>query len=439
MKRLLALAMVLAVCSVSGAAAQPAPTAEVLTLERAIELALQQQPVLRQVRATVEAANARVDQARVIRRPTASFNANANIGSSRAQLCAVDSTQQCGGFFDPTRSTGFSLQVGWRIFDFGRTSANIRAAELSAQAAATAIDTVDLDVRTNVEVAYLEAVARRQLVEVARATVESEDGHLDQAKKFVAAQAKDPIEVAQAQARAANARSALAQARAAEAIALANLRAAIGWLDATRAPVVQSSWPTPPASEPVALAGLVEAARAHRPELMQLERQIEAAEATATAASYGNRPILAATSQMQWNPNDNNWTPEPSWNAALTLSWQFFDGGRARAETRLARANVTSAKAERDALLVQLTSQLASQREQIVANRANVLASEEAVAAARAQLELAEARYRHGLGSQIELADAQTAVTTAEGNLVLAQWQLADAWAQLRRALGGER
>ena len=56
--------------------------------------------------------------------------------------------------------------------------------------------------------------------------------------------------------------------------------------------------------------------------------------------------------------------------------------------------------------------------------------------AARAQLKLADARYTQGLGSQIELADAQTAVTLAEGNLISAEWQLADAWAQLRRALG---
>jgi outer membrane protein TolC len=44
------------------------------------------------------------------------------------------------------------------------------------------------------------------------------------------------------------------------------------------------------------------------------------------------------------------------------------------------------------------------------------------VAAARAQLPLAEARYAQCLGSQIELADAQTAVTTAEGNLVTVEF-----------------
>jgi outer membrane protein TolC len=97
---------------------------------------------------------------------------------------------------------------------------------------------------------------------------------------------------------------------------------------------------------------------------------------------------------------------------------------------------VTAAQAERDGLLIALTSQLELARAQIDANRVNVQASNEAVTAARAQLKLADARYAQGLGSQIELADAQTAVTTAEGNLISAQFALGQAWASLRRAIG---
>jgi outer membrane protein TolC len=57
------------------------------------------------------------------------------------------------------------------------------------------------------------------------------------------------------------------------------------------------------------------------------------------------------------------------------------------------------------------------------------------VRAAQEELKLAEARYAQGLGSQIELADAETAVTTASGNLISAEWQLATAWANLIRAV----
>jgi outer membrane protein TolC len=419
------------------AGAQPSGAQETVTLPRAVELAMQQQPQLRQQQAAVEAARGRVDLARVPLRPTVTLSASVAAGSSRV-VCDPVTNACSGGFLDPTASTGVGARADWLIYDFGQTRANVRAAELSAEATAATVGTAGLDIRTNVEVAYLEAVARQRLVTVAETTVKSEELHLDQARRFVAAQAKDPIEVAQALARAANARSALAQAQSSLAIALANLRAAIGWLDATRSPVPDPSWPIPPEQPPPDLGTLVQTSRQHRPELVALEKQIAAAEATLQAAEYGRRPTLSASASTQWSPGTGDATPEPDWSAGITLSWQLFDGGRAKAEQRIARANVVGAQAQRDALLVALTSQLELARSQIEANRAGVQASAEAVTAARAQLQLAEARYTQGLGSQIELADAQTAITTAEGNLVQSQWQLAEAWAQLRRAIGAE-
>jgi outer membrane protein len=406
------------------ASAQPARP---LTLERAIQIAIQQQPSVRVTKAQIEAAYGRVDQARVAQRPTATVAGSFGTSSARPPA----------RFFDqPDLSTGLSASLSWRIFDFGQTRANIRAAEANAVAVAASTEVTTLDIESSVSIAFLEAVARARLVAVAEATVKSEDVHLDQARKFVAAQAKDPIEVAQAQARAANARSALAQAQSNDAVALANLRAAIGWVDPTVTFMIEQTWPTPPIDEPAPLGTLVQTARQHRPELLQLDKQVAASEASLTAAEAERRPVLSAQANTQWGPGTGDWSPDPSWTAALTLSWQLYDGGKSAADRRVAHAAVTGAVAQRDALLVSLTSELESARSRIVANGANVIASNEAVTSARAQLKLADARYAQGLGSQIELADAQTAVTTAEGNLIFAEWQLANAWAQLRRALG---
>jgi len=253
----------------------------------------------------------------------------------------------------------------------------------------------------------------------------------------VKAQAHDPIEVAQAQSRLSNAQSALAQAQSNEAVALANLRPAIGWVDPSRAPAVDPNWPVPSEQEPPQLASLVDTARKHRPDLVQFDKQIVAAEAFVDAAHYERRPFLSATASALWTPGSSDWSPQPSWAAGLTLTWLAWDGGKSRADVKVAKANEAVAVAQRDGLLVTLTSALESARAQIVSARANVQASTEAVKAAQAQLKLAEARYANGLGSQIELADAQTAVTTAEGNLVSADWQLADAWASMQRQLGG--
>ena len=425
------------------AAAQPAaqPAApDVLTLDRAIEIAMRQQPSLRLSKAQLEAALGRADLARVARNPTIVLDASAGTGSSVKTGTGTGTGGAGTGarlgpdFFSHEESTGLGASANWQIYDFGRTDASIRAADLNAEATAATINTTTLDIRTNVEIAYLTAVADRKLVLVAETTVRSEDSHLDQARRFVAAQAHDPIEVAQAQARDANARSALAQAQSNEAIALANLRSAIGWLDPEHSPTVAANWPTPPETEPSALAALVDTARKNRPEIVQLDKLMQAADASLDAARAERRPVLSASAQTQWSPATGNWSPEPSWSAGLSLTWSLFDGGRSAADQRVANANLLSAGALRDALLVTLTSQLDAARAQIVANKANVAASTEAVTAAQAQLKLSEARYTQGLGSQIELADAQTAVTTAQGNLVLAEFQLATAWAQLHRA-----
>jgi outer membrane protein TolC len=413
------------------AEATPAPVpAGALTMARAVELALGQLPSLRQARASVEATRGRVDQLHATLRPNVNLTASA--GASNKPEGGLFNN---GGTFTANTTLGIGASATWRITDFGQTAAQLRAAEANVSANVAAVDTAGYDVRQGVELTFLEVLARDRLIAVADATLKSEELHLDQARRFVAAQAHDPIEVAQATARAANARAAAAVARSNHAIALANLRAAIGWIDPAATIAVDPAWPIPDDAEPPPLPALVEQARTHRPELTQLERQVAAADASVEAARYERRPVLSASASTAYTIANTNYRNEPTWSAGLTLSWAAFDGGRAAADVRIAEANRAGALANRDALLLSLTSALDGARAQIVANVAAAAASREAVTAARAQLNLAEARYKQGLGSSIELADAQTAVTTAEGNVVQAEWQLAEAWARLKRAL----
>ena len=411
-----------------------------LTMQRAVELAEKQHPTIRIARAAVEAAEGRVESAHVPENPVITLGATAG-ASSTSTLCQMGTgsanfNSLCPTFDSIAYTTSLSARASWTIYDFGLTAANVRAAEASADAAVASVASSGLDVRLAVETAYLQAVAYRRLVVVSQATVKSEEGHLDQAKRFVAAQAKDPIEVAQASATLANAKSAEAQAESNEAVALANLRAAIGWLDPTRQPAVDPNWPTPPDETPGDLQQYVENARKQRPDLVALEKQVAAADAAVTAAHAERRPSLGANGAITYSPNSQNWSPEPAWSAGLSLTWALWDGGRSAADVRVANANMISAEAQRDSLLVTLTSTIEQFRTQILSNRASVASSTEAVKAAQEELKLAEARYAQGLGSQIELADAETAVTTASGNLITAEWQLATAWANLVRAVG---
>ena len=58
------------------------------------------------------------------------------------------------------------------------------------------------------------------------------------------------------------------------------------------------------------------------------------------------------------------------------------------------------------------------------------------VAQAQENLELAEGRYQAGVGSIVELTDAQAALTSARAQQVRAGYDLATARARLTRAVG---
>src|SRR6185503_16580576 len=97
---------------------------QVLTLERAVEIAMRQQPSLRQSKAQLEATQGRVDLSRVARKPTVQLGASAGTGSARGGAgTTMGMDTPSTGFFSHSESTALSASASWRIYDFGQTAA----------------------------------------------------------------------------------------------------------------------------------------------------------------------------------------------------------------------------------------------------------------------------------------------------------------------------
>jgi outer membrane protein len=101
-----------------------------------------------------------------------------------------------------------------------------------------------------------------------------------------------------------------------------------------------------------------------------------------------------------------------------------------------ARATIASLEAQRGGLRLGVQVEVERARLAVEAAKAVVLAAAEAVASARERLRLAEGRYQSGVGSVIELSDAQLGLTSALAQQVQADFSLASARATLIRALG---
>jgi outer membrane protein TolC len=123
-------------------------------------------------------------------------------------------------------------------------------------------------------------------------------------------------------------------------------------------------------------------------------------------------------------------------SAGVQVSWPLFDGFRTRSNVALARAQAdiaaTQARQAREAAAVAA----ANSRNQLAAAQAIYAASGQNVAEAEEAYRLAALRFGRGLGTQLEVQDAQLALLTARLNEARATHGLYLATAGVARALG---
>ncbi|HEX4619952.1 MAG TPA: TolC family protein, partial [Myxococcaceae bacterium] len=282
--------------------------------------------------------------------------------------------------------------------------------------------------------AFFQARATKDLVQVAKDTLKNQDAHLAQTKGFVQVGTQPEIALATAETNRANA---LVQEITAEnnyEVAKATLNQAMGVEQSTSYDVNNDSLQAV-ADEDADTDKLMVEALAARPEFAAVEHQLEGQRDLRSAAFGGYFPTLSAQTNFTDNGTSlNNLTW--NWNAALVLNWSIFSGLLSPAQVREQDANIASLEAQRDALRLQVRLGVEQARLAVRAAKTSFAASQEALLNANEQLRLAEGRFKTGVGSIIELGDAQVTQTNAAAQKVQAEYSVASARAQLLQALG---
>jgi outer membrane protein len=289
-------------------------------------------------------------------------------------------------------------------------------------------------VTLNVRQAFFNARAQKDLVHVAKDTLENQERHLKQIQGFVKVGARPDIDLAQARADRANAEVQLINASNAYANAKAQLNQAMG-IEARLDYDVNDESFHPVEGEALTIDTLMSEALRARPEVAQIAEQLHAQERTIDAALGGWFPALAAQAGLtDQGPGLGNlvW----NWNVQIVLSWNVFQGFLTQQTVREARAGYDAIEAQVESLRLSIRLELEQAFLAVQAAKAAFVASHEALTNAKERLRLAESRYAIGVGNVIELGDAQVALTAAAGQEVGASYSVAIARAQLVKALG---
>ncbi|MGC4114419.1 MAG: TolC family protein [Myxococcales bacterium] len=412
----------------AGARAQPAATSP-LTLAEAVESARTKQPELARARSNTAAAAARVDQAFAPMLPQLSTSAGYTLQTGNAAPRQEALNGKLSNRFN------FAVNANQLVWDFGGTWYRYKAAgatlESTQQNEATQLSVSVLSVRA----AFFQARASRALVKVAEENLASQQRHLEQIQGFVKAGTRPEIDLAQVKADVANARLQLVNAQNNYAQAKAELNQAMGVERSTDYEVADEQLPAIEGEEG-AEEGLVEQAVKARPELRALEKQevAQGLQIQSTKGSYWpSLGVSTGVSNVGVNSLDNTGL---NWNLGASLSWSFYTGGSTRAQVRELEAGQSGLEAQVAAQRQQVRLDVVKARLGLVAAKASVEASAQVVENSQLRQVLAEARYQAGVGSILELQDAQVAVTNAQGQAIQSAFNVSLARAQLLRALG---
>jgi outer membrane protein len=416
--------------------------ADTLTLDQALRTARANQPALELARGNLIAAQGQSDNARAPLLPQLNGTASYNRATSNFVFTPGGSIPKMGTTPPPPAPPSFATNPLWRfslsasqlVYDFGESINKWRAAEVGAEAQGEGVRSAEVQVAYNARAAFFTARAARDLVGVARETLANQERHLGQIKGFVEVGSRPEIDLTQAKADRATAQFQLINADNAYAVARAQLNQAMGVersidydLSDEELPAVEG--------EDGSVETLVGEAQHLRPEISSLRLSAASQELTLRSAHdqiWPNLSLSGTANEAGAYLNNLDW----NLSGFITLSVPILQGGAINAQIRQAQGQLVTAKAQLETERQQVRLDVEQARLGIRAAKGAIAAAEDALANTRDRLRLAEGRYQTGVGSVIELGDAQLALTTTAAQRVQAQYQLYTARAQLLKALG---
>jgi outer membrane protein len=404
-----------------------AVAADTLTIHQAVQIGLDNHPSLRTAAANLRAASAGHKQAMSGYLPTVSFTASA---THTEGVFVFNPTIPSRNQIYSSYSGGLSAQQV--LFDFGKTIGKVGASTDLLDAAHADFTSARELVKVNVQIAYFGLLASQRVALVDADAVAQAEKHLTQAKAFYAVGRRPQFDVTKAELDLANANVNLIRATNQMQVARVQLENAMGNHPPQPYGVVE-----PPEWEPA--AATMDTARAaalkYRPELQAGRARVEANRALARATWSQHLPTLSAAGNWNWN----NFEPAPlypRWSATLQVSVPVFQGFSIDAQVEQADAAADAAQANLDAqsqsVLLEVEQAFLAFKE----SQERRVATTKLVEQAEQNLTLANKQYAAGVGTPLEVTDAQVSRANAQITNIQARYDYITSVVKLQRAMG---
>jgi outer membrane protein TolC len=408
-----------------------------LSLADAVALGRENVAAVRSARANAAAMGAQARSQAAMTKPGISTTTYATTGDSPnifttspgvtpQNLFAVPS----GGFADQ------NVTLMAPLFTGGRLGARSRAANLQAQGSVFGADAAALGAVLTVRMAYDNTLLQQALSDAAQARLDAEDEQVRVTQEKVTTGRSAPVDLLREQAEQADARQAVLAARNAAALAMADLKVALGVDQASKITLTDTldNLAAQPEDLPGTLDGAQKLALANRPEVAQADRQASAAREAVKDAKGAYAPQVYGVAMGDATAMQGS--SRIGYGVGVTVSLPLYDAGQRKADVDGAQAKTAQAMADEAAARQTVQRDVTAAWLALQTAQAQRDAAEAGLAAAQQGYDLETMRYNAGKAAAAERLDSLAALTRARANLAAAKAAILDARAQMARAVG---
>lgn len=327
------------------------------------------------------------------------------------------------------------------IYDFGKTTGAIGVGRSNLEAEDARLLRQIQDVVFEVKKAYHSVLEKRRLIDVASESVKSFQQHLERAKVYHKAGVRTRFDVINAEVELSNSNMELLRAKYSLKKARVDLEQILGikpnqgsytlYNDEVNIDNIIETMPPVPNT----LNNLLQVAIDQRPDITQLKRITEAAEANLVRVKGDYWPSISAEASYNDYETDLSLYKD-SWEVGVGATWQLFSGLHTKGAIAEAQGRLRENIAQLLDLKLTIVKEVTDSYLQTDENRESVQIALQTLELAKENLQLAQKRYQSGAYDVIEFNDAQLRLTKTRNELVVTYYGYLTALASIEHATG---
>ncbi|MFH1850779.1 MAG: TolC family protein [Candidatus Neomarinimicrobiota bacterium] len=319
----------------------------------------------------------------------------------------------------------------WNGYQISKNARNISAAQVQA-----ARQTVLLEV-TN---AYYGVLFARSVMSVMQQSVQAAEKNLEQVQKFRATGKSSDFDVLRADVQLANYMPQLVSAENNAHLAVSNLLRILGLGDSELVIISDELTYRPSEYSQRNFSDLVALALTARPEMTMLDEQrlIARKQLSLAQASLMPSVVFGTSYQYQGQRNDLDFTGDDfakSFNSSLAISIPLFKGLGNQARIQQAKVGINEARYQEESLRQGIRLEVEGAYYKMKEAEENVATQSKVINSAAEALRLVNLRYAEGASTQLEVMNAEVALNQARLNHQRTLFEYNTALAALKKAL----